>query len=157
MANDTFTIGRSTTIEAPPERVYEQIADFHNWPSWSPWEGMDPQMRRTYSGAEAGTGSKYAWSGNRKVGQGSMEITDTAEPSRVDIDLIFEKPWKAHNTTFFSIDREASGSRVTWSMTGENTAATKLMGLFKSMDKMVGPDFERGLARLKATAERSTA
>lgn len=157
MADDTFTIERSTMIEAPPERVYEQIADFHNWPNWSPWEGMDPQMQRTYSGAEAGTGSKYAWSGSRKVGQGSMEITDTTEPSRIDIDLTFEKPWKAHNTTTFSIGREASGSRVTWSMTGENTAVTKLMGLFKSMDKMVGPDFEKGLARLKATAEQSAA
>jgi len=155
MANDTFTVERSTTIDAPPKRVYEQIVDFHNWPSWSPWEGMDPQMQRTYSGAEAGKGSKYAWSGNRKVGQGSMEITDTAEPSHVDIDLIFEKPFKSHNTTVFSIDREGSGSRVTWSMTGENTVATKLMGMFKSMDKMVGPDFEKGLARLKTATERS--
>lgn len=157
MASDTFTVERSTTIEAPPERVYEQIVDFHNWPNWSPWEGMDPQMQRTYSGADAGPGSKYAWSGNRKVGQGWMHITDTTEPSRVDIDLIFEKPWKARNTTVFSIDKEGSGSRVTWSMAGENTVATKLMGIFKSMDKMVGPDFERGLARLKTTAERPTA
>ena len=157
MANDTFSVERSTTIDAPPERVYEQIADFHNWPSWSPWEGMDPQVQRAHSGAEAGQGSKYAWSGNRKVGQGSMEITNTKEPARVDIDLIFEKPWKAHNSTTFSIDREGSGSRVTWSMTGPNTVATKVMGLFKSMDKMVGPDFEKGLARLKTTAERSAA
>lgn len=154
MADDTFTVERSTTIQAPPERVYEQVADFHNWSNWSPWEGMDPQMERVYSGAGAGTGAKYAWSGNRKVGQGRMEITDSTEPQRVDIDLVFEKPWKTHNSTVFSIEQDGSGSRVTWSMTGPTTFMTKVMGLFRSVDQMVGPDFEKGLARLKATAER---
>lgn len=156
MAADTYTVERSATIDAPPARVYAEIADFHNWTKWSPWEDIDPQLKRTYSGAESGTGAAYAWSGNRKAGQGRMEITDASEPSRVQIDLAFEKPWKARNDTWFTIEPQGSGSRVTWSMTGKKTLMTKVMGIFKSMESFLGPDFEKGLARLKATAERST-
>jgi uncharacterized protein YndB with AHSA1/START domain len=154
---DTYTVERSATIAAPPQRVYEQIVDFHNWTSWSPWEDVDPELKRTYSGAEAGTGAVYAWSGNRKAGQGRMEIVEAVEPSRVRIDLAFEKPWKAHSDTSFTIEPEGSGSRVVWSMTGKKTLMTKAMGIFTSMDKMLGPDFEKGLARLKTTAEKSAA
>ena len=157
MAADTYTVERSATMAAPPARVYEQIADFHNWTTWSPWEDVDPQLRRTYSGAESGTGAAYGWSGNRKAGQGRMEITQATEPSRVQIDLAFEKPWKARNDTAFTIVPEGSGSRVTWSMTGKKTLVTKAMGIFKSMDKLIGPDFERGLARLRAVVERPAA
>lgn len=156
MAGDTYTVERSATIGAPPARVYEQIANFRNWTNWSPWEDVDPQLQRTYSGAEAGTGAVYAWSGNRKAGQGRMEITDAAEPSKVQIDLAFEKPWKARNDTLFTIQPDGSGSRVTWTMTGQKTFMTKVMGVFKSMDALLGPDFEKGLARLKATTEKST-
>lgn len=92
MAADTYTVHRSLRMDAPPERVYEQIADFHNWPHWSPWEDIDPELQRTYSGADSGTGAVYRWSGNRKAGQGRMEITDTTEASTVQIDLAFEKP-----------------------------------------------------------------
>ena len=157
MAQDTYTVERSATIAAPPERVYEQVADFHNWTNWSPWEDVDPALTRTYSGAASGTGAVYAWSGNRKAGQGRMEITRAVEPSSVQIDLVFEKPWKARNDTRFTIHPEGSGSRVTWSMTGKKTLMTKAMGIFRSMDKLIGPDFERGLARLKSTVERSPA
>jgi len=156
MAGDTYTVERSATIDAPPARVYDQIADFHKWTDWSPWEDVDPELKRTYSGAESGTGAVYAWSGNRKAGQGRMQIADATQPSRVKIDLVFEKPWKARNDTVFTIQPEGSGSRVTWSMTGKKTLMTKAMGLIKSMDKLLGPDFEKGLARLKATAEKST-
>jgi uncharacterized protein YndB with AHSA1/START domain len=152
--DDTYTVERSTTIAAPPTRVYAQIADFHNWPPWSPWEGLDPALQRTYSGADAGTGAVYEWSGNRKAGKGRMQITDATEPSRVQIDLVFEKPWKARNDTAFTIRPEGSGCRVTWSMTGKKTIMTKVMGVVKSMDKMLGPDFETGLARLKAAVEK---
>jgi len=155
MSDDTYTVERSARIDAPPARVYEHVADFHRWTSWSPWEDIDPGLRRTYSGAESGTGAVYNWSGNRKAGQGRMEITATQEPERVQIDLDFEKPWKAHNHTEFTIAPEGSGSRVTWSMTGRNTLMTKVMGIFKSMDTFLGPDFEKGLARLKATTEKS--
>lgn len=157
MADDSYTVERSATIDAPPARVYSQIANFHNWTRWSPWEGLDPELERTYSGAESGTGAVYAWSGNRKAGQGRMEIIDAAEPSKVRIDLVFEKPWKARSDTLFLIQSEGSGSRVTWSMTGQKTLVTKVMGIFTSMDKMIGPDFESGLARLKATVESPAA
>jgi uncharacterized protein YndB with AHSA1/START domain len=153
MAGDTYTVERSATIDAPPERIYEQIADFHNWTNWSPWEGIDPELKRTFSGAESGTGAVYDWSGNRKAGQGRMEITEAIAPSQVRIDLVFEKPWKAHNDTLFTIQPEGSGVRVSWSMTGKKTFMTKVMGIFKSMDALLGPDFEKGLAQLKATTE----
>lgn len=156
MADDTYSVKRSVTIDAPPVRIYGQIANFHNWTSWSPWEDLDPELKRTYSSAESGTGAVYRWSGNRKAGQGRMEITDATEPSRVQIGLVFEKPWKARTDTVFTIQPEGSGSRVDWSLTGKNTRMTKVMGIFKSMDKLVGPDFEKGLARLKATTEKST-
>ncbi|HLL08326.1 MAG TPA: SRPBCC family protein [Nocardioidaceae bacterium] len=154
MAEDTYTVERSARIDAPPARVYAQIANFRQWPKWSPWEDVDPNLQRTYSGAESGLGAVYAWSGNRKAGQGRMEITEADEPSLVRIDLVFEKPWKARNDTSFVIRPEGLGSHVTWSMTGQRTLITKAMGVFKSMDKFLGPDFEKGLARLKATAER---
>jgi uncharacterized protein YndB with AHSA1/START domain len=154
MAEDTYTVERSASVAAPPERVYAEICDFHNWPRWSPWEDVDPDLRRTYSGAESGTGAVYAWSGNRKAGQGRMEIVEASEPSTVRIDLRFEKPWKAHNETVFTVRPEADGSRVTWTMTGKKTLMTKVMGLVMPMDKMLGKDFEKGLARLRSTAEQ---
>ena len=156
MADDTYTVERSTTIAATPERVYREVADFHRWPHWSPWEDVDPDLRRSYSGAESGVGAVYEWSGNRKAGRGRMEIVEAQEPTTVRIDLHFEKPWKARNDTAFSIAQEAFGSRVTWSMTGRKTLVTRVMGVFMSMDKLLGKDFEKGLARLKATAEQST-
>jgi len=153
MTEDTYAVERSTAIDAPPSRIYDLVADFHNWPMWSPWEDLDPDLKRTYSGAESGTGAVYAWSGNRKAGQGRMEITEATQPSRVQIDLAFEKPWKARNDTWFTIEPVGTGSRVTWSMTGQKTFMTKVMGLFKSMDSFIGTDFEKGLARLKARTE----
>jgi hypothetical protein len=154
MADDTYTVERSVVIEAPPARAFEQVVDFHKWTAWSPWEGIDPTMRRTYSGAGSGTGAMYAWSGNRKAGRGRMTITDATEPSGVRIDLVFEKPFKARNDTWFAFEPDGAGTRVTWTMTGRKTLATKVMGIFKSMEDLIGPDFEKGLAQLKATAER---
>ena len=153
MADDTYRVERSVTIEAPPARVYDQIANFRNWTNWSPWEDRDPQLHRTYSGAQSGAGAVYGWSGNRKAGQGRMEVTGATEPERVQIDLVFEKPWRARNDIMFSIAPDSSGSRVTWSMTGKYTVMTRVMGIFKSMDKLIGPDFELGLARLKSITE----
>lgn len=155
MADDTYTVERTSTMAAPPATVYNEIANFHNWTHWSPWEDVDPNLKRTYSGADSGAGAVYAWSGNRKAGQGRMTITDASEPSRVAIDLVFEKPWKAQNETVFTIEPDGSGSRVRWTMTGKKTFMTKVMGIFKSMDQFLGPDFEKGLARLRATTEKS--
>lgn len=157
MADDIYTVERSVTVDAPPARIYAQIVDFRNWRNWSPWEGLDPQLRRTYSGAEAGTGAVYGWSGNRKAGKGRMAITDTTEPSSVRVDVVFEKPWKTHTDTTFTITAQGAQTRLTWSMTGRNTLMTRAMSIIKSMDGLLGPDFEKGLAELKATAEGPSA
>jgi len=151
--SDTFTVERSTTINAPASAVYPHIIDLKMWSAWSPWEEMDPQVQKTYSGADQGVGSSYAWRGNRKVGQGSMTITAATSDERIDLDLEFLKPFKAQNTTTYQLTPEGDGTRVTWSMTGKKTLMTKIMGIFKSMDAMVGPDFERGLAKLKSVVE----
>ena len=149
----TFTVTRSQTIKSPPERVYEEIVDFRRWAAWSPWDAMDPDMDKTYSGADSGTGATYAWSGNRKVGQGRVEITGTEASSYVAIALEFLKPFKATNTTEFTLRPEGDNTEVTWAMTGQKTLMTRIMGIFKSMDAMVGPDFEKGLTQLKSVVE----
>lgn len=151
--SDTFTVERSTTINAAPGDVYPHVSDFKKWAEWSPWDDMDPNMDKRYSGPEQGTGAKYAWKGNRKVGEGRMEITDTTEPSRVEIGLEFIKPFKSRNRTVFSMEPAGDSTTVTWTMTGRKTFLTKVMGIFKSMDSMVGPDFEKGLSRLKTAVE----
>ena len=150
---DTFTVQRSTTINASPDEVYGHMIDFRNWAAWSPWEDMDPEVSKTFAGAESGVGAHYSWSGNRKVGQGSMEITDAKQGSEIHIDLEYLKPFKASNTILFTLAPRDAGTEVTWAMTGRKTFMTRVMGIFKSMDSMVGPDFEKGLAKLKALAE----
>ncbi len=153
MAPATYTVERTTTVRAHAPEIYPYIADFRRWTAWSPWEDVDPDLQRDYSGAESGTGAVYSWSGNRKAGQGRMEITDTDEPNRVTIDLRFEKPFKASNETTFLLEPDGPGTKVTWRMTGPSTLMTKVMGLFTSMDKMIGPDFEKGLERLRGVVE----
>ncbi|MEU7905099.1 SRPBCC family protein [Actinoplanes sp. NPDC049118] len=153
MADDTFTVTRSMSIQASPERVYEQIVDFHRWRPWSPWEDLDPDMQRNFSGSEAGAGAVYEWDGNSKAGKGRMEIVEVSAPSAVGIDLAFEKPFKARQSIRFTIEPEGAGSRVTWTLVGKKTFMVRAMGIIRSMDKMVGPDFEKGLARLKVVAE----
>ena len=151
---DTFTVERSTTIETPAASIYPHVVDFHAWTAWSPWEEVDPTMERSYSGADAGVGARYAWSGNKKAGRGSMEIVRVDEPARVDIDLRFEKPFKSRNDIALALDETTPGkTRVTWTMVGPVTLMTRVMGLFMNMDKLVGSDFDKGLARLKALAE----
>jgi uncharacterized protein YndB with AHSA1/START domain len=157
VAEATYTVERSATVHAEPERVYEQIVDFHRWPAWSPWEDVDPDLHRTYSGPAEGVGSVYEWTGNRKAGAGRMEMTDAERPDRVVIDLRFLKPFKSTSTITFTLVPDAGGTRVTWTMTGTRTMALKLMGVFTSMDKLVGGDFEKGLARLRAVAETPAA
>ena len=154
--SDTYTVQRSTTVQAPPGRLFEQVEDFHRWPAWSPWEELDPGMQRTYGGPAKGVGSTYAWSGNRKAGRGRMEITDVDDPTRVVVWLDFLKPFKSSSVTTFTFAPEGDGTRVTWTMAGPRTLGLKIMGIFTSMDKLVGPDFEKGLSRLKALAEQGT-
>ncbi len=149
---DTYVVERSEHIDAPPAVVHERLIDFHRWSAWSPWEDLDPQMNREYAGAPSGVGAEYAWKGNRKAGEGHMEITDVAD-DHVTIDLDFVKPFKSSTTTEFTLVPEGDGTLVTWTLRGPRTFMTKVMGLFTSMDKMVGPDFEKGLGRLRADAE----
>ena len=150
---DTFTVERSTTIKAPAAAIHARLVDFHRWAEWSPWEDIDPGMTRTFSGAGSGVGAVYEWSGNRKAGAGRMEVLEDEAPSGVTIDLQFLKPFKAHDTIRFNLVEAAGATTVTWALTGPRTFMTKVMGIFKSMDAMVGPDFEKGLNRLKAAAE----
>lgn len=151
---NSYSVTRSATIKAPPEKVYGLISDFHNWTLWSPWEKLDPNMKRTYSGAPAGVGAVYGWEGNDQVGAGRMEIINAAAPSKVDIKLDFLKPFESNNTTVFALAPEGDGTKVTWTMSGPSAFMTKLMGVFVSMDSMIGPDFEMGLASMKAVAEK---
>ncbi|WP_434614116.1 SRPBCC family protein [Arthrobacter sp. A5] len=144
----SFSVTRNIVIPAAAAEIYPFVYDFHQWTNWSPWEKIDPSMKRTYSGAEAGVGAKYAWTGNRKAGSGTMEIVDVTAPSSIGIRLEFTKPMKAVNPTKFTFTPEAGGTRVTWTMTGDNKGVGRVFALFMSMDKMVGGDFDKGLASL---------
>jgi hypothetical protein len=156
----TYTVERSGVINADPAQVFEQLVDFHRWPAWSPWDDVDPAMHRSYSGPEQGVASVYEWSGNRRAGQGRMEITSverTEDDGRVVIDLRFVKPFRSDTTSTFTVHREGAGTRVTWRLVGPQTLATKVMGVFTSMDRLVGKDFEKGLTRLRAVTETTSA
>ena len=153
---DTYTVKRSVSIDAQPDVVYAEIVDFHRWPGWSPWEDVDPDIKQTYTGSESGTGAVVAWKGNRKAGEGRMEITDVVDNSKVEIALDFVKPFKSSNTTTFDLVPDGDGTRVTWTMVGPNTFMIKVMAVFRSMDKMIGADFEKGLTQLKAQTEQQS-
>jgi len=147
-------VERSATIAAPPERVFNKVQDFHAWEAWSPWAKMDPAMKTTYSGAPAGTGAVYDWSGNDDVGTGRMTIVETKPAQDIHIKLEFFKPWEALTKTRFQFQPEGNGTKVTWRMDGTNTFMSKAMSLVMNMDEMIGKDFERGLAELKAQSEK---
>jgi uncharacterized protein YndB with AHSA1/START domain len=150
----TFRVERARSIQAPPERVFDLINDFHRWSLWSPWEKLDPMMKRTFAGAESGKGAVYEWAGNSKAGQGRMEITRSVTSSRITIKLDFLKPFEAHNTAEFTLDRQGSATNVTWATFGPRIYMAKVMSVFVSMDRLIGKDFEAGLANIKAIAER---
>jgi uncharacterized protein YndB with AHSA1/START domain len=149
-----FAVTRTATIQAPPDKVFPLINDFHNWPTWSPWEKLDPNMKRTLSGPPSGAGSVYAWEGNSKAGQGRMEITESVPASRVAIKLDFIKPMESNNRVQFGLQPNGNATTVTWTMDGPMAYPAKVMTVFMSMDKMIGSDFEIGLANMKAAAEK---
>lgn len=150
---DTFRVERSATIKAPPEKIFPLIADFHQWRRWSPYETRDPAMKRTYGGAERGKGATYAWEGDGNVGTGHMEILDAPAPQKVVIKLDFLKPFEAHNIAEFTLQPQGDGTRVTWAMQGPTPFIGKIMHVFINMDRMVGTDFEAGLANLRKATE----
>ena len=150
----TYRIQRSTVILAPPEDVFPRVVVFRKWQTWSPWAHLDPNMKVEYSGPKGGYGSVYSWKGNDKVGEGRMTMTGALRNELVQIKLEFLKPWEQTSTTEFRFVPEGGGTRVTWTMSGTHDFVGKLFAIFMDMDKMVGPDFEKGLAALKAESEQ---
>jgi len=148
-----FRVQRAKSIQAPPEKILELINDFHHWASWSPYEKLDPTMKKTFSGAASGKGAVYAWAGNSKAGEGRMEITAASPGSKVTIKLDFLKPFEGHNTAEFTLEPKGEFTNVTWAILGPVPYVMKVMCIFFSMDKMLGKDFETGLSNMKAIAE----
>jgi hypothetical protein len=151
---DVFRVQRSLRIAAPPDRIFPWLQDFQRWQQWSPYEVKDPAMRRTHSGAASGPGAIYEWNGNKNVGSGRMEILQAAVPSRLLIDLQFITPFRNHCTATFTLAGDGNATTVTWEMQGPALFMSKLMQVFMDMDRMVGRDFEVGLASLEALAEK---
>jgi uncharacterized protein YndB with AHSA1/START domain len=151
---DTFRIRRTASIKAPPEKIFAFINDFHRWGSWSPYEKLDPAMKRAHSGAADGKGAVYAWQSDGKAGSGRMEIIDTVPDSRITIKLDFLKPFEGHDVAEFTLEAKEGSTDVTWAMQGPNPYMAKVMSVFVNMDNMIGKDFETGLANLKTVAEQ---
>jgi uncharacterized protein YndB with AHSA1/START domain len=150
---DTFQVERAASIDAPPEKIFPLIADFHQWQSWSPYEVKDPGMQRSFSGAASGKGAVYAWNGNKNVGSGRMEILD-APPNKIVIKLDFFTPFEGHNTAEFTLVPQGDATNVRWLMYGPAPFMAKIMHVFINMDNMVGKDFAIGLANLKRITEK---
>jgi hypothetical protein len=150
---DSFSISRSANIKASSEKIAPLINDFHHMQTWSAWEKVDPAMQRTYSGVASGVGAKYAWQGNKEIGAGSMEITESS-PTKIAMKLDFTAPYEAHNMVEFTLTPNGDNTTVTQVMSGPSPYISKIMCLFFNMEKMVGPKFEEGLANLKAIAEK---
>ena len=151
---DRFSVQRATTVKAPAEKIFPLINDFHQWGSWSPYEHKDPAMKRSYSGAASGRGAVYAWDGNKNVGSGRMEILDATAPSKIVIKLDFFTPFEGHNTAEFTMLPQGDGTNLTWLMHGPAPFMAKIMQVFMNIDRMVGKDFEIGLANLKRLTEK---
>lgn len=151
---DVFRVERKAVLQAPPEKVFALINDFSQWAAWSPWEKKDPGMQRSFSTNTAGKGATYDWHGNKEVGKGSMEILESVPPSKIRLRLDFETPFEAHNIVTFTLQPQGSGTQISWLMEGPVPYFAKIIHVFINMDKMVGTDFEAGLASLKALAEK---
>ena len=151
---DTFRVQRAAAIKAPPEKVFALINDFKRWDAWSPWEKKDPAMKRTWGAVTSGKDAKYAWDGNKDVGQGSMEIAESVPPSKITLKLDFVRPFEAHNIVVFTLEPKDGATDVVWAMEGPVPYFAKIIHVFINMDSMVGKDFEAGLANLKSVAEK---
>jgi hypothetical protein len=153
---DYDTIERRTRMAAPPERIAEHLVDLRRWVDWSPWEGLDPDLKRTYTGPESGVGSTYEWAGNRKAGAGRMRITAVTTDA-VELDLEFTRPFKSASDVIFSLVPAGSSTEVIWTMRTPRTLATRIFGIVMNMDKTIGADLEKGLTALRARVEGSAA
>lgn len=150
---DEFRVTRNTTLAAAPAAVFAEVNDFRRWQGWSPWEKLDPAMKRTFAGPAAGVGAVYGWDGNNEVGAGRMTMTDARPAEFIRVRLEFLKPMEAQSTAEFTFRPEGGGTAVTWTMFGKNNYLGKIMCLFMNMDKMLGGQFEEGFAHLKAITE----
>jgi len=151
---DVFRVQRSTTIAAPADKIFPHLVDYQRWPAWSPYEKKDPAMKRTFSGPATGPGAIYEWDGDKNVGKGRIEVTEVLPNARLVFNLDMLKPFEAHNKGEFTLEPQGGGTRVTWAMYGPAPYFTKLMQVFCNMDRMVGGDFDKGLADLKAVSEK---
>jgi len=151
---DRFRVERAAAIKAPPEKIFSLIDDFRQWGNWSPWEGRDPAMKRSFEGAARGKGAVYAWDGDKNVGSGRMEILEASAPQKIVIKLDFFTPFEGHNTAEFTMLPQGDATNVTWLMHGPSPFMGKIMHVFINMDRMVGKDFEIGLANLKRLTEK---
>lgn len=152
---DQFRVERSIVIKAPAEKIFPHINNFQQWGAWSPYEKLDPAMKRSFSGPEAGVGAAYAWEGNSTVGAGAMQILDSTPSSAIKIKLDFLKPMEGHDIADFTLTPQGDGTTVTWAMSGDAAFIMKLMSVFIDCDKMIGKDFETGLGNLKTVAEQA--
>jgi hypothetical protein len=150
---DSFRVQRVVLINAPSDKVFPLINDMKAWTVWSPYEKKDPAMKRTYGAVTAGKGATYAWEGNKEVGQGSMEIVESG-PKKILLKLDFAKPFEAHNMGEFVLEPKGDSTSVTWAIYGPSPYMSKVIGTFMNIDDMIGRDFEKGLADLKAAAEK---
>jgi uncharacterized protein YndB with AHSA1/START domain len=150
---DTFHVQRSISIQAPPEKIFAVLNDFHKAESWSPYEKRDPAMKRAFWGADSGKGAVYQFEGNKEVGKGRLTITDTTPSSKVVMALDMYEPFEGHNTVEYTLSANGGSTDVTWAIHGRQPYMGKVMSLFMNCDKMIGKDFEVGLANLKALSE----
>ena len=151
---DSFSVQRSASIKAPPEAIFPLIASLRRMNTWNPFVEPDPAIKIEYIGPDSGKGAIHTWKGNSQVGEGRIEITDAVEPSRVGMKLDMVKPMAAHNTVEFSLLPSGDATTVTWAMSGQQPLIGKVMSLFIDCDKMIGGQFDKGLANLKAIAEK---
>ena len=155
LQSSEFRVVRSAILSAPAQALFALVNDFHRWEAWSPWEKLDPALERSYDGAPAGVGAVYSWVGNNQVGEGRMTILESHPNDLIRIKLEFLKPFAATHTADFTFKPEGDRTRVTWNMFGEKTFLSKAIGLFMNMDKMIGNNFEQGLAQLESAAKAS--
>lgn len=152
-----FKISRSILVSSPAKACFDQVNNFHQWEKWSPWAKLDPNMKTLYEGPDSGEGAVYSWNGAGKVGAGKMTVVKSQPAQLIEIQLDFLRPMKVTNQTLFTFEPEGNGTRVNWSMTGRNNLVAKVFHLLMNMEKMVGPDFEKGLEGIKAAAESEKA
>jgi uncharacterized protein YndB with AHSA1/START domain len=154
---NSFSVSRSAVIQAPAESVFARLVDFHAWRDWSPWASLDPNATESFNGPQSGVGSSFAWSGNRKVGAGKMTILECVKDELLRLKLDFERPMRGTRAASFELKPEGDATRLTWTMKGKNDFQAKLFSLFVNCDRLIGGDFEKGLANLKALVEEKPA